>query len=169
MQTSKDITTVTDTPATDRNAAPEAPITRRYFPEWANRPVHDGTPAESERNSYSAGGYAEEFGYCWQSGLPSPASELDDPESSRQWRVFIGCLHPGYPECPRPLVRAADLSVPGGAGGSLSVQPAARSGARPPVGLQALNIIRVHRTRERRARSSALWLWRIMRIRLRGL
>jgi hypothetical protein len=28
-----------------------------------------------------------------------------DPERSGQWAVQIDCLHPGYPECPRPADR----------------------------------------------------------------
>jgi hypothetical protein len=78
----------------------------RYFPEWADRPVKDGVPWESDRNSYSAGGYAEEFGYSAQPGQPAPAKPLrGDPEASRQWRTQTGALHPGYPECSRPLDR----------------------------------------------------------------
>jgi hypothetical protein len=78
----------------------------RYFPEWADRPVGDGVLWESEQNSYSAGGYAEEFGYAAQPGLPAPAKHLNgDPECSKHWRTQIGALHPGYPECSRPLDR----------------------------------------------------------------
>jgi hypothetical protein len=76
----------------------------RYFPEWAERPVEDGIPVEADRNSYSAAGYAEEFGYRTQQGLPLPAPTLDgDPESSGQWRYQTGALHPGYPECATPV------------------------------------------------------------------
>jgi hypothetical protein len=78
----------------------------RYFPEWADRPVKDGLQWESDRNSYSAGGYAEEFGYAAQPGLPAPARPLNgDPERSKRWLSQVGALHPGYPECPRPLDR----------------------------------------------------------------
>jgi hypothetical protein len=78
----------------------------RYFPEWADRPVKDGLQRESDRNSYSAGGYAEEFGYAAQPGLPAPARPLNgDVECSKWWHFQIGALHPGYPECPRPLDR----------------------------------------------------------------
>jgi len=80
--------------------------THRFFPEWAGRPVKPGTAPEADRNSYSAGGYAEEFGYGWQSGLPAPAPLLDgDPEICRYWYAQRGCLHPGYPECPKPVDR----------------------------------------------------------------
>src|SRR5947208_3236 len=76
----------------------------RYFPEWADLPVEEGMQWESDRNSYSAGGYAEEFGYAAQPGLPAPARPLKgDPECSKQWHCLIGALHPGYPECSRPL------------------------------------------------------------------
>jgi hypothetical protein len=78
----------------------------RYFPEWADRPTRDGVAREAERNSYLAGGYAEEFGY-----LACPDSQLAfralprDPERSLLWRAQIGAVHPGYPECPTPLAR----------------------------------------------------------------
>jgi hypothetical protein len=78
----------------------------RYFPEWADRPTRDGVAREAERNSYLAGGYAEEFGY-----LASRDSRLAframprDPERSVFWRAQIGAVHPGYPECPTPLAR----------------------------------------------------------------
>ena len=88
-----------------------------YFPEWADRPVEQGTPRESDRNSYLAGGYAEEFGYGTQPGQPPAAPALQgDPEQSRQWRVQIGGLHPGYPECPRPIERGVmrALDAPSG-------------------------------------------------------
>ena len=85
-----------------------------YFPEWADRPVEQGTPQESDRNSYLAGGYAEEFGYSAQRGQPPAApAPQGDPEQSRQWRVQIGGLHPGYPECPRPLDRGVIRSLDG--------------------------------------------------------
>jgi|KBSSwiStaDraftv2_1062776.scaffolds.fasta_scaffold02514_16 hypothetical protein len=78
----------------------------RYFPEWADRPTRDGVLWESDRNSYSAGGYAEEFGYASQAGLPPPARALHgDAERSAQWCSQTGALHPGYPECSKPLDR----------------------------------------------------------------
>ena len=79
---------------------------RWYFPEWADRPAQDGTPQESDRNSYMAGGYAEEFGYHPQRGGPPAFTTVDgDPERSKLWRVQIEGMHPGYPERPRPLDR----------------------------------------------------------------
>lgn len=78
----------------------------RYFPEWADRPSGPDAQHESDRNSYLAGGYADEFGYGTEAGLPPPISPLiGDPEESPWWREQIGALHPGYPQCPKPLDR----------------------------------------------------------------
>jgi len=78
----------------------------RYFPEWADRKTRSGVPREAERNSYLACGYAEEFGYrvTAESPLALPPL-LGDPERGTYWCVQIGALHPGYPECPRPMER----------------------------------------------------------------
>lgn len=78
----------------------------RYFPEWADRPESGNRLREAVHNSYLAGGYSEEFGYRVRPDLP-PALPLllEDPEGSEQWRVQYGGLHPGYPECPRPVDR----------------------------------------------------------------
>lgn len=73
-----------------------------YFPEWADRPPARGSLHEVDRNSYLAGGYAEEFGHRAQA-LPAQASV--PVEGDGEWRVQVGGLHPGYPECPRPLDR----------------------------------------------------------------
>ena len=78
----------------------------RYFPEWADRPSGPDAQHESDRNSYLAGGYADEFGYGAYAGRPPAIAPLDgDPEDSRWWREQIGALHPGYPQCPKPLDR----------------------------------------------------------------
>ena len=78
----------------------------RYFPEWADRPVGPDAQHESDRNSYLAGGYADEFGYDTPAGWPPAIAPVDgDPEGGRLWREQIGALHPGYPECPKPLDR----------------------------------------------------------------
>lgn len=78
----------------------------RYFPEWADRPAGPDTLREAERNSYLAGGYADEFGYGIPSDrLPVFPPLLGDPESSPLWHEQIGALHPGYPQCATPLDR----------------------------------------------------------------
>lgn len=78
----------------------------RYFPEWADRPTGPDAQHESDRNSYLAGGYADEFGYGADAARPPAIAPLaEDPESSRWWREQIGALHPGYPQCPKPLDR----------------------------------------------------------------
>lgn len=78
----------------------------RYFPEWADRPTGPDAQHESDRNSYLAGGYADEFGYGAYAGRPPAIAPLDgDPEDSRLWREQIGALHPGYPQCSKPLDR----------------------------------------------------------------
>ena len=78
----------------------------RYFPEWADRPLGPDTQHESDRNSYLAGGYADEFGYGTSRDSPPAIAPLDgDPEGCRLWGEQIGALHPGYPECPKPLDR----------------------------------------------------------------
>ena len=81
---------------------------RRFFPEWADRPQSADRLLEADHNSYLAGGYSEEFGYRARPGLPAIFQPLEgDPDQSRQWAVQIECLHPGYPERPRPVDRDA--------------------------------------------------------------
>jgi hypothetical protein len=80
----------------------------RYFPEWADRPAGPDTLREADRNSYLAGGYADEFGYGIPSDrLPVFPPLLGDPESSPLWHEQIGALHPGYPQCAKPLDRTS--------------------------------------------------------------
>jgi hypothetical protein len=89
---------------------PSEPVseTHRYFPEWADRPIGPETQHEADRNSYLAGGYADEFGYGTPTGQPPAITPLDgDPERSRLWAEQIGALHPGYPQCPKPGDRLA--------------------------------------------------------------
>jgi len=89
-----------------RSFRPAGAEIHRYFPEWADLRVSAGVQWEAERNSYSAGGYAEEFGYAGQAGQPRPAKPLGgDPELSKLWHVLRGSVHPGYPECARPVER----------------------------------------------------------------
>ncbi len=161
-----------------RTPLPDEPLIHRYFPEWADRPVREGTSPESERNSYSAGGYAEEFGYCWQSGVPATRATFvaDDPEGT--WQLFIGCLHPGYPECPKPFAR--DDNVAGGyasAGGYAPDGARATAGVHTPTHLRPhaigslpdLHVIRVDEAAQHRNHGSAARFWRVLRIRLRSL
>lgn len=104
----------------------------RYFPEWADRPQKKGVRREADRNSYMAGGYAEEFGYRAQPGLPAPAPPLaSDPEGCRQWRAQIGTLHPGYPECAKPLDRDF-VDSRGDSGGDARQRTRSRAAAMPP-------------------------------------
>lgn len=80
----------------------------RYFPEWADRPSGPDAQYESDRNSYLAGGYADEFGYGAHDGRPPAIAPLNgNPEDSRLWLEQIGALHPGYPQCPKPADRYA--------------------------------------------------------------
>ena len=110
----------------------------RYFPEWADLPVGADTQHESDRNSYLAGGYADEFGYGANAGLPPAISPLiGDPEQSRWWREQIGALHPGYPQCPKPLDR--DLEVPRKV---FAVRP--RSDPHARVGFRVIQVRRPH-------------------------
>lgn len=78
----------------------------RYFPEWADRYPRGGRHLEADRNSYLAGGYAEEFGYHDDPECPECPNGMvrltSDPEQCRHWRLHVGGVHPGYPECPRP-------------------------------------------------------------------
>lgn len=108
----------------------------RYFPEWADRPNGPDTQHESDRNSYLAGGYADEFGYgAFPGGAPA-IERLDGvPEDSRLWREQIGALHPGYPQCPKPLDRYAP-QAPGG-------EPAARRSGGEPRAAASFGVIRV--------------------------
>lgn len=108
----------------------------RYFPEWADRPSGPDVQHESERNSYLAGGYADEFGYgAYPDGPPAIAPLEGDPENSALWREQIGALHPGYPQCPKPLDRYRPEA-------KREECPPARSGRAPPPRL-AFRVIAV--------------------------
>ena len=107
----------------------------RYFPEWADRPAGPDAQRESDRNSYLAGGYADEFGYGADAGLPPPISPLTgDPEQSRWWREQIGALHPGYPQCPKPR----DRDLPQTARAVVAVRPG--GGPRRVVGFRVIQV-----------------------------
>lgn len=106
--------------------------THRYFPEWADRPVGPEAQHEADRNSYLACGYADEFGYGASPGLPPAIAPLEgDPEDSRLWREQIGALHPGYPECPKPLERfGREMSAEAPPARFVPRQPRARTDVR---------------------------------------
>lgn len=127
-----------------------------YFPEWADRPPARGSLHEVDRNSYLAGGYAEEFGHR---APVIPAQAWTPAEEHGEWRVQMGGLHPGYPECPRPLDR--ELLAAGGRTG-----PEHRLGTRqaqPHGEPTAWNVVLVGQDNRPRNR---LWVrWRALRIR----
>lgn len=133
---------------------------RCYFPEWADRPPAGGSLHEVDCNSYLAGGYAEEFGHRAQPvPVPSAASPVD---ADGEWRVQAGCLHPGYPECPRPLDRV--IPVDGG-----KVEPQGRprlSQLKLPMREPAtFRVILIGHDEGSRPRHRAWSLWREFRIR----
>lgn len=77
----------------------------RYFPDWAHLPKGSEPLREADRNSYLAGGYADEFGYGMQDGVAAMPPLDGDPESSSSCVEQVGALHPGYPRCPKPVDR----------------------------------------------------------------
>lgn len=123
----------------------------RFFPEWADRPPSTESLHEADRNSYLAGGYAEEFGHGVQQTIP--AAITPPVEEASEWRVQIGGLHPGYPECPRP--RDRDVS---GKPRDTTVSP--RSGSRTVNALHrslaAFKVIVVGRGSWRKPRHGAI-------------
>lgn len=145
-----------------------------YFPEWADRPASGGTPNESDHNSYMAGGYAEEFGYSAYLDSPAALPALqDDPDQCNRWRVQIGGLHPGYPECARPLDRDRSGNASPASNASLFAQSLSRTEDRrwvvTEVGFRVLRVGEHNRsTAVQEGPSLALW-WRDWRIRRRGL
>lgn len=78
---------------------------RRYFPDWTRRRLESGPELEADRNSYLAGGYAEEFGYRAWGGHSRGVQVLDEarPEQCPQWLCQALATHPGYPIRPHPL------------------------------------------------------------------
>jgi len=89
---------------------------RRYFPEWAERSAVDGEELEAERNSYLAGGYAEEFGYCSHNGFARGVRIYDgvSVEESATWFMQRNATHPGYPEKSKPLedfVQSSEVEI----------------------------------------------------------
>ncbi len=147
-----------------------------YFPEWADRPAWAGTPNESDHNSYMAGGYAEEFGYRADGDCAAALPALgSDPDQSLEWLVQMGGLHPGYPECPRPLDRDGSGNASTRRGAFVSVLARAASGNvgqasfKTEVRFTAVPVTQRHRSPTAyQGRSLASW-WRDLRIRRRGL
>lgn len=133
-----------------------------YFPEWADRPSVGGSLHEVDRNSYLAGGYAEEFGHRADS-LPAP--EVSIPvEDDGEWRVQIDGLHPGYPECPRPLDREVPVDSRSAGPDDLSkVRQAAGQPRREPAA--AFRVVLVGRDDGGRPRHRLWTPWREFRIR----
>jgi hypothetical protein len=123
----------------------------RYFPEWADRPAGPDAQHESDRNSYLAGGYADEFGYGTPPGSAPAIAPLDgDPELCRLWSEQIGALHPGYPECPKPVDRYGSPEphaglpsrvVPRATGGFRVIQVGLRARDRPSHPALRLGVI----------------------------
>lgn len=134
----------------------------RYFPEWAARPARGGFPHESDRNSYLAGGYAEEFGYDVQPGCPASLARLaGDPERSEEWCIQMGALHPGYPERGKPLEWEQLFPL----GSSRNARPFGALGSRAPVDFRVLPV----RALDAQARADLLLRWRAFLIRRRQL
>jgi hypothetical protein len=86
---------------------------RRYFPDWTDRLLESGIELEADRNSYLAGGYAEEFGYGAQSDCSRGVRVLDgeSPELCSEWRCQAGGTHPGYPLRAHPFASEFDATL----------------------------------------------------------
>jgi hypothetical protein len=151
-------------------AGAHRPDMHRYFPEWADRQPRPGVYLEAGRNSYLAGGYAEEFGYGDERDCRVGAClVVADPERCCLWAAQIGGLHPGYPEWATPLERVAHGPGHGGAQRDRTAEQAAPTSVEdePPSDRGHVLVCRV---RERvRPVSRLLSLWRELRIRRRGL
>jgi hypothetical protein len=145
--------------------------TCRYFPDWADRPATEGTYREADRNSYAAGGYAEEFGYLAHRDWRAAPALVEDPEGCDRWHIYIDGLHPGYPERPRPFYRDSEPTCGDGASdaGGAARRHAVGVVSRPqPIGRFAT--IRVGAPRRLLARepiASLISKWNQLRIRRR--
>lgn len=86
---------------------------RRYFPDWTHRLLESGRELEADRNSYLAGGYAEEFGYGAQTGSPRgvPVLDREPPELRGEWSCQAGGIHPGYPLRAHPFPSDFDSAL----------------------------------------------------------
>lgn len=130
-----------------------------YFPEWADRPPASGSVHEADHNSYLAGGYAEEFGHRARGPAAPLASIAVDGDG--EWRVQIGGLHPGYPECPRPVDRG-----PGSGRARAGDGPTTRTANGPPRSEAAgFRIVRVGQDGGGKAQRQPWTPWREFRIR----
>jgi hypothetical protein len=145
--------------------------TCRYFPDWADRPVREGTYREADRNSYAAGGYAEEFGYLAHRAWRAAPALVEDPEGCDRWHIYIDGLHPGYPERPRPRDRDSDPSCVDGATEAVGAARRHRVGAvSQPQPTGRFATIRVAAPRRLLAREPIATLvskWNQLRIRRR--
>jgi len=86
---------------------------RRYFPDWTDRPLASSPELEADRNSYLAGGYAEEFGYraTLTSSRGVPVLDEEFPELCNEWHSQAMATHPGYPLRPHPFAADIDIDV----------------------------------------------------------
>lgn len=133
---------------------------RCYFPEWADRHSAVGSAQEIDHNSYLAGGYAEEFGHRAQ--IPAMQAPPSWSEEDREWRVQIGCLHPGYPECPRPV----DRGRPAEGRPRRDERPRAPEAEPPPRKTSTpFRVVPVGQRQAERFRRSRWPLWQELRIR----
>lgn len=94
----------------------------RYFPDFVDSLPPSQPELEADRNSYLAGGYAEEFGYRPQPGISRGVLVLDgeSPEQSPEAHLQAGALHPGYPLRPHP--RGVEFDWAGDGVSALMVQ-----------------------------------------------
>lgn len=101
--------------------------------------------------------------YAYEGSKPRRLLAAKNPAiRDGEWRVQNGCLHPGYPECPRPVERES-LETRGEAVsvGWRSPRPAELSRA----GLTLFRVIVVARGAERKPRSGMWSPWRKLQIR----
>lgn len=139
-----------------------------FFPEWADRPASSEALPEADHNSYLAGGYAEEFGHRCRASMPRMASPAAEEDGA--WRVHKGCLHPGYPECPRPL----DRDFRGAVRGATATLARVEARDKPPRASAAYRVLIVGRDSANRFGHAVLLagiarLWKALSIRRRGL
>jgi hypothetical protein len=86
---------------------------RRYFPDWTDLSLENCPELEADRNSYLAGGYAEEFGYraTLSSSRGVPLLDDEPPELSIEWHSQARAMHPGYPLRAHPIADDFDSLV----------------------------------------------------------